>query len=135
MEHLSYSPEMKNLRKNMVTLTFDLLTPKSIGFLPFPIPSTCISFVSIGQGILKLSSGNEIWNDGMTEWRKDGKANSIVPRFRERRGTKINWKKHICSEMVHTFNIPYGRINKYIDQIYMTLKVSCYPFFLHKIKK
>ena len=64
----------------IVTLTFDLLTQKSTGFLPFPISSIYISSVSMEQGILKLSSGNDI--------RNDGKANSTVPRLRERRGTK-----------------------------------------------
>jgi len=64
-------------------VTFDLLTSKSIGLFFVSIASICASFIKTHQGKLKLCGRNQF----RTERRTDGKPNSIVPRFCERRWT------------------------------------------------
>jgi len=50
----------------LVTLTFDPVTPKSIGFLCCPGRMCGPSLGKIGQGVLELLIGNENVTDGPT---------------------------------------------------------------------
>ena len=52
-----------------VTLTFDLLTPISIGVFYSIRAITLWSMKALGHKVLKLLSGNEVWQ---TDWRTDG---------------------------------------------------------------
>lgn len=61
-----------------ITVTFGLLTPRSIGFLFFPIPFICISFDLRRQWILELLSRNDIWNDGRMEGRNNGVSLALL---------------------------------------------------------
>ena len=54
-----------------MTLTFDLLTPKSIGIF-LCLSSICVwSMNSLGQTLFELSRYNEVWTDGRTDRRTD----------------------------------------------------------------
>ena len=54
-----------------LTLTFDLLTPKSIGVF-LPLSSICVwSMKSLGQTLFKLSRYNKVWTDGQTDRQTD----------------------------------------------------------------
>ena len=100
-----------------VTLTFDLLTSKSIGFFPFP--SIYISFVWIGWGKLKLRvrKRNVEWQNG---GRNDGKANSIaLPPYstsfdRTASGFSSGYITHILSKAhwLHALNYCNKSVNK-----------------------
>ena len=54
-----------------VTLTFDLLTPKSIGVFYSIRAITLWSLKALGQRVLELLSGNEVWQ---TDRRTDGQT-------------------------------------------------------------
>ena len=61
-----------------MTLTFDRLTPKSIGFFSGGYQMSIPSLVEIGHLVLDLSSGNESVDgrtDGQTDGRTDGHGN------------------------------------------------------------
>ena len=47
-----------------VTLTFDLVTSKSIGFLRYPGWMCGLSLRKVGQGVLELLNGNKKVTDG-----------------------------------------------------------------------
>ena len=54
-----------------MTLTFDLLTPKSIGVF-LSLSSICVwSMKSVGRTLFELSRYNEVWTDGRTDRQTD----------------------------------------------------------------
>ena len=60
-----------NTKPLAVTLTFDLVTPKSIGVCVKSC-TTCIpSLKVVGEKLLKLSQHIEVWTDGQTDRQTD----------------------------------------------------------------
>jgi hypothetical protein len=75
--NLRYAPETVFSFKVIVTLTFDLVTPKSIGVF-YPILATILwSLNIVGQMELKLCSGNQIADERTDTCR----YNTICPKF------------------------------------------------------
>ena len=59
-------------------LTFDLLTPKSIGAF-LSISSICVwSMKSVGLTLFELSRYNEVWTDGRTDRQTDGRTDNVI---------------------------------------------------------
>ena len=72
----------------MTPVTFDPVTPKSIGFLCCPRQVCGPSLRKVGQGILELFIGNEKVIDGRTDLPTD-MSKAICPLFFEGGGIKI----------------------------------------------
>ena len=81
-----HSQRGPRLRHVTMTLTFDLLTPKSIGVF-LSLSSICVwSMKSPGQTLFELSRYNEVWRDGQTDrqtdrrtdGRTDGRTDKVI---------------------------------------------------------
>ena len=71
-----------------MTLTFDLLTPKSIGVF-LSLSSICVrSMKSLGQTLFELSRYNEVWTDRRT----DKMITIGLPHLRWRSPNKVCFK-------------------------------------------
>ena len=67
-----------------MTLTFDLLTPKSIGVF-LSLSSICVwSMKSVGQTLFELSRYKEVWTDGQTDRQTDKVITIGLPHLRWR---------------------------------------------------
>ena len=76
---MSYHPETILLFLVTVTLTFDLVTSKSIGVICQSWSMYLWSFLILGLSVLELSSGNHLV-DGRTYWQTD-MYKTIYPLF------------------------------------------------------
>ena len=80
----------------LVTLTFDILTPISIGFLCLPGWICGLSLRKVGQGILKLLIWNVFGTFNLDLWPSDRNINRVhlLPRMDVSTRYEEGWSRH-----------------------------------------
>ena len=82
-----------------LTLTFDILTPKSIGVF-LSLSSICVWYMkSVGWTLFELSRDNEVWTDGQTDGRTDGRTDGQTDKVITIGLPHLRWRgpKNCCS--------------------------------------
>ena len=106
-----------------MTLTFDLLTPKSIGVF-LSLSSICVwSMKSVGRTLFELSRYNEVWTDGRTDRQTDKVITIGLPHLRWRGPNYVIlcYFKQSCKWNVKSLSLNVGCSILQLTEYYYTL--------------
>ena len=107
-------------RSRIVTLTFNLLTPKSIGVF-LSLSSICVwSIKFVDWSIFELSHYNKVWTDRRTDRQTDGQTDRVItiglPHLRWRGSNKIPLSINCRCCMIYIS----GAIKKTVFTVYIS---------------